>query len=230
MPFGLKNAGATYQWLVNRMFKGQIGRYMEVYVDDMLVKSKTAKGHARDLEEVFATLRRHGMKLNPLKCTFGVASGKFLGFIVSARGIEANPAKIQALIDMPSPRRHKDVQSLTGRVAALNRFMSRATDKCIPFFNILRGGKKFEWTEDCERAFQDLKMNLANPPVLSKPIPGETLLLYMASSEDAISTALVREEGRIQHPMYYVSKRLLGAEARYPLMERLVYCLIVTSR
>ncbi|MFK9728833.1 reverse transcriptase domain-containing protein, partial [Escherichia coli] len=90
---------------MNRMFKGQIGRNMEVYVDDMLVKSKMAKGHARDLGEVFATLRRYGMKLNPLKCTFGGASGKFLGCIVSARGIEANPVKIQALIDMPSPQR-----------------------------------------------------------------------------------------------------------------------------
>lgn len=128
MPFGLKNAGATYQRLVNRMFKGQIGRNMEVYVDDMLVKSKTAKGHARDLEEGFATLRRYDMKLNPLKCTFGVASGKFLGFIVSARGIEANPAKIQALIDMPSPRRHKDVQSLTGRVAAFVYSNFRSND------------------------------------------------------------------------------------------------------
>ena len=107
--------------------------------------------------------------------------------------------------------------------------MSRATDKCIPFFNILRGSKKFEWTEECEQAFQQLKTHLTNPPVLSKPIAGETLLLYMESSENAISAALVREESRVQRPVYYVSKRLLGAESRYPLMEKLVYYLIITS-
>lgn len=153
-----------------------------------------------------------------------------MGFIVSARGIEANPAKIKALIDMTSPRKHKDVQSLTGRAAALNRFMSRATDKCIPFFNIVRGSKNFEWTEECEQAFQQLKIHLSNPSVLSKPIAGETLLLYMASSENAINAALVQEESRVQRLVYYVSKRLLGAESRYPLMEKLVYCLIITSR
>ena len=93
------------------------------------------------------------MKLNPQKCSFGVSSGKFLGFIVNARGIEANPDKIKALIDMPSPRKHKDVQSLTWRMAALSRFISKSTDKCMPFFNLLRGNKKFEWTEECEATF-----------------------------------------------------------------------------
>ena len=90
------------------------------------------------------------MKLNPLKCSFGVGSGKFLGFIFNSRGIEANPEKIKALIDMKSLVKIKDVQSLTGRIAALSRFISKSIDKCVPFFNLLRGNKKFEWTEDCE--------------------------------------------------------------------------------
>ena len=97
MPFGLKNAGATYQRLVNAMFKTQIGKTMEVYVDDMLVKSKEAKNHIEALDEMFQILRRYGMKLNPLKCSFGVASGKFLGFMVNAPSIEANPAQVIAL-------------------------------------------------------------------------------------------------------------------------------------
>ena len=146
MPFGLKNAGATYQRLVNGMFRDLIGKSMEVYVDDMLVKSKEDEGHVRDLQECFAILRKYSMKLNPLKCSFGVGSGKFLGFIVNSRGIEANPEKIKALIGMKSPARIKDVQSLTGRIVALSRFVSKSTDKCVPFFNLLRGGKKFEWT------------------------------------------------------------------------------------
>ena len=102
MPFGLKNAEATYQRLVNKMFKDQLGRNMEVYVDDMLVKYKTSEDHRDDLEEPFAVIQKYRMKLNPKKCTFGVSSGKFLGFIVSSRGVEANPKKIKAFIDIPS--------------------------------------------------------------------------------------------------------------------------------
>uniref|UniRef100_A0A2N9EVJ5 Uncharacterized protein n=1 Tax=Fagus sylvatica TaxID=28930 RepID=A0A2N9EVJ5_FAGSY len=121
MPFGLKNAGATYQRLMNRMFHDQIGRNVEVYVDDMLVKSKEEDDHLDDLRETFQTLRKYQMKLNPSKCAFGVYSGKFLGFMVSQRGIEANPDKIKAILEMQPPKNTKDVQRLTGRVAALNR-------------------------------------------------------------------------------------------------------------
>ena len=230
MPFGLKNAGATYQRLVNRMFKDQLGRNMEVYVDDMLVKSKTSGDHSDDLEEAFAVIRKYGMKLNPKKCTFGVSSGKFLGFIVSSRGVEANPEKIKAFIDMPSPWKHKDVQSVTGRIAALSRFVSKATDKCIPFFNVLRGNKKFEWTPECEAAFQHLKEHLTRAPILSKPVEGEALFLYLAVTEHAVSTALVREDGRLQLPVYYESKRLRDAESMHPMIEKLSHCLLISSR
>ena len=138
MPFGLKNAGATYQTLVNKMFSKQIGRNMEVYVDYMLIKSKEELAHLDDLRETFATLKQYQMKLNPSKCIFDVASGKFLGFMVSQRGIEANSEKVQAIINMASPRTIKEIQKLTGRIATLNRFVSRATDKCLPFFKTLK--------------------------------------------------------------------------------------------
>ena len=113
MPFGFKNVGATYQRLVNQMFKKQIGRNMEVYVDDMLVKSKEEEDHLDDLKEMFNTLRQYSMKLNSSKYVFGVSSGKFLGFIVSQRGIEANPEKVKAILEMSSPKTIKEVQSLT---------------------------------------------------------------------------------------------------------------------
>ena len=151
MSFGLKNAGATYQRLVNRMFNKQIGRNMEVYVDDMLVKSKEELAHLDDLKETFTNLKRYQMKLNPSNCVFGVASGKFLGFMVSQRGIEANPKKVQAIINMASPRTVKEVQKLTSRIATLNRFVSRATDKCLSFFKTLK--QAFAWTDECEEAF-----------------------------------------------------------------------------
>ena len=138
MPFGLKNAEATYQRLVNRMFQKQIGTTMEVYIDDMLVKSTTTELHVAHMSEAFQILRNYNMKLNPAKCAFGVSARKFLGFIVNHRGIGANPNKIKVVLDMPSPSGIKEVQRLTGRIAALSRLVSRASDKCQPFFQVLK--------------------------------------------------------------------------------------------
>ncbi|XP_065625346.1 uncharacterized protein LOC136065732 [Quercus suber] len=121
MPFGLKNAGATYQRLMNKMFARQIGRNVQVYVDDMLVKSQREEDHLEDLRETFNTLHSYNMKLNPGKCAFGVTVGKFLGFMVSQRGIEANPDKIRAIMEMAPPKNVKEVQSLNGKIAVLNR-------------------------------------------------------------------------------------------------------------
>ena len=145
MPFGLKNAGATYQRLVNRMFSHQIGRNVEVYVDDMLVKSKEEANYLDDLKETFSTLHKYNMKLNPAKCVFVVASGKFLGFMVSQQGIQANPDKVKVIIKVKSPKTLKEVQSLTRKVAGLNRFVSRAMNKCLPFFKVLK--KAFQWID-----------------------------------------------------------------------------------
>ena len=214
MPFGLKNAGATYQRLVNRMFNKQIGRNMEVYVDDMLIKSKEELAHLDDLKETFTSLKKYQMKLNLSKCVFGVASGKFLGFMVSQRVIEANLEKVQAIINMASPRTVKEVQKLTGRIAALNRFVSRATDKCLPFFKTLK--QAFAWIDECKEAFQDLKRYLSNPPLLSPSKEGENLYLYLAVSTTVMSAALIREEAKKQLPVYYVSQAFQGAESNYP--------------
>ncbi|CAA7031555.1 unnamed protein product [Microthlaspi erraticum] len=120
MPFGLKNAGATYQRLVNKIFADQLGKTMEVYIDDILVKSSRETDHVAQLRVCFSILNKYGMKLNPTKCTFGVPSGEFLGYLVTERGIEANPKQISALLDMPSPENTREVQRLTGRIAALN--------------------------------------------------------------------------------------------------------------
>ena len=134
------------------------------------------------------------MKLNPSKCVFGVALGKFLGFMVSQRGIEANPEKVQAIINMASPRTVKEVLKLTRRISALNRFVSKATNKCLPFFKTLK--QAFAWTDECEAAFQELKRYLSNPPLLSLSKEGENLHLYLAVSTTTVSAALIREEGK----------------------------------
>ncbi|KAI3459553.1 hypothetical protein Pfo_016216 [Paulownia fortunei] len=200
-PFELKNVGVTYQRLVNRMFKEQLGRNMEIYVDDMLVKSTKAEAHVADLAEAFGVLRRYCMKLNPSKCAFGVRSGKFLGYMVTERGIEVNPEKVKA------------VQQLTGRIAVLSRFISRSAERSLHFFKILRKGNKFEWIEECQRAFDELENFLTELPLLTKPV-----------------SVLLREEGAKQKLIYYVSKLLRGAEIKYPKIEKEGLALVTTVR
>ena len=228
MPFGLKNAGATYQRLVNQMFQKQIDTTMEVYIDDMLVKSTTTELHIAHLSEAFQILRNYNMKLNPAKCAFGVSAGKFLGFIVNHRGIEANPDKIKVVLDMPSPSGIKEVQRLTGSITVLSRFVSRASDKCQPFFQVLK--KAFQWDTKCEEAFSALKTYLSSPPTLVSPIEGELFTLYLTVSDFSISVVLVRDKERVQHLVYYCSRALRGAEERYPKMEKLILALVTAAR
>ena len=228
MPFGLKNTGATYQRLVNQMFSKHIGRNVEVYVDDMLVKSKEEEDHPDDLKETFNTLRQYSIKLNPSKCVFGVSFEKFIGFMVSQRGREANLEKVKAILEMSSLKMIKEMKSLIGRVATLNRFVSKATNKCLPFFKILK--QAFVWTNECEAAFQKLKRYLSNPLLLSLSKKGQDLFVYLAVSITAVSVALIREENKIQCPMYYINQAFQGAKARYPRIEKITFALIVAFK
>lgn len=152
MPFGLKNTRATYQRMVDKVFEKHTGRNAKVYVDDMVVKTPTGKFHLEDLNETFDTLMEYRLKLNPTKCTFGVHSKKFLGFMMTERGIEANPEKIEALISMVEPRCIKDVQRLKGCITALGRFISKSAKRCLPFFKIwIQATRTFTWNAECKR-------------------------------------------------------------------------------
>ncbi|XP_024164073.1 uncharacterized protein LOC112171063 [Rosa chinensis] len=199
MPFGLKNAGATYQRLVNSMFAEVIGTIMEVYVDDMLVKSLTPEDHVANLSIVFTIILRNGMRLNPQKCIFRVEVGKFLRYIISHRGIEANPEKVQAILDMVSPTyRNEHVEMIV-------------------------------WTAEHEAAFLGLKSNLSEVPLLYKPVPGEMLYLYLVASSTAVSSVLIRKDSDCEYPVYYTGKGYTGAESRYPDIERVALALLKTS-
>ena len=130
---------------MTKMFRPLLGSTMEVYIDDMLVKSKKRPDHAAHLQQTFDLLRKYGMKLNPLKCAFGVHVGRFLGFMVTQRWIEANPAQLKAILQLSAPTSKKGIQQLTGRLAALGCFISRFTDRLKPFFTTLRGANQAEW-------------------------------------------------------------------------------------
>ena len=137
MSFGLKNAGSTYQRMMTRMFEPQLGKNIEIYVDDMVIKSKMVAEHLGYLNDIFDVLRRHKLRLNASKCSFSMGSGKFLGYMVTHRRIEVNPDHIKAINDLKPPRNAKEVQKLIGMIIALNRFISRSADRCRPFYLLI---------------------------------------------------------------------------------------------
>ncbi|KAL2237449.1 UNVERIFIED_CONTAM: Retrovirus-related Pol polyprotein from transposon, partial [Sesamum indicum] len=209
IPFDLKNAGATFNRLVNKMFKDQIGSTMEVYVDAMLVKSKKENDHLAHLGAAFDIMQSYGMK-----------DGKFLGYKVSERGIGANLKKYEQLGNW----------ARQGKVALLNQLIARSADRNLPFLKVLRKVKDFEWNEECEKALQELKTYLATSPLLVNPLVGERLYVYLAVSDEVVSSVLVREEEVKQSPIYYVSKMLQGTEKKYIQIEKLALALVTTAR
>jgi hypothetical protein len=144
MPEGLKNAGGSFSRMTAKVLHSQIGRNVLTYVDDIIVKSTKQENHIADLQETFANFRQASLKLNPEKCVFGVKKGKFLGCLVSTKGIEANPNKIEAILRMEPPSTKKGAQRLTGRLASLNRFISRSAERNLPFFEVLKSAKVFQ--------------------------------------------------------------------------------------
>ncbi|XP_057537976.1 uncharacterized protein LOC130815501 [Amaranthus tricolor] len=169
------------------------------------------------------------MRLNPEKCVFGVTGGKCLGFLVDERGIEANPDKIQAIWDMKSPGSVKEVQKLTGCIAALGRFLSKFADRCSPFFKTLKQSK-FEWTREAEESFQQLKEHLSTFPKLVSPYEGEKLVLYVSVSEYSLSGVLIAERETKQFPVYYVSHAFQGSEGNYSEVEKVLFAIVMASR
>jgi hypothetical protein len=231
MSFGLKNAGATYQRAIQACFKRQLNKNVEAYVDDVVVKTRNSDTLIADLEETFASLREYRWKLNPNKCVFGVPSGKLLGFIISHRGIEANPEKISAITNMKAPTCIKDMQKLTGCMAALNRFISKLGERGLPFFKLLKHQEKFAWTPKADQALAQLKDFLSKPPVLTAPRKSEQLLLYLVATTHVVSTAIVIGHAYpVQRPVYFISEVLSESKACYQLVQKLLYLVLITSR
>jgi hypothetical protein len=164
------------------------------YVDDIIVKSTKQENHIADLQEKFTNFRQAGLKLNPEKYVFGVKKGKFLGCLVSTKGIEANPCKIEAILRIEPPCTKKGAQRLAGILASLNRFISRSIERNLSFFEILKSAEVFQWGPAQQKAFKELKQYLIDLTTLTPPSPGAPLLLYVAASHSAVSVALVQEK------------------------------------
>ncbi|GJZ18929.1 reverse transcriptase domain-containing protein [Tanacetum coccineum] len=185
MPFGLKNARATYQRLVDKAFKKQIRRNLEVYVDNLMIKSHTKHEILRDVKETFRTLRKINMKLNLKKCTFGVEEGMFLGHIVNMEGIKSCPEKAKAVIKLSSPRTLKEVQILNGKLAR------------------------------AKKAFQEMKRCIAELSTLTAPKPKEDLIMYLYAAREAVSAFLLTKRESQQRPIYFGSRALQAPETSH---------------
>ncbi|XP_057453231.1 uncharacterized protein LOC130745105 [Lotus japonicus] len=232
MSFGLKNAGATYQRAMVTLFHDLMHKEIEVYVDDIIAKSTTEEEHIANLHKLFERLRKFKLRLNPAKCTFGVKSGKLLGFIVSQKGIEVDPDKVRAIQEMPAPRTEKEVRGFLGRLNYIARFISQLTATCEPIFKLMRKNQSMEWNDDCQRAFEKIKQYLQNPPVLVPPVPGRPLIIYLTVLEGSMGCVLGQhdESGRKEQAIYYLSKKFTDCEARYSLLERTCCALAWAAR
>nr|GFA28314.1 reverse transcriptase domain-containing protein [Tanacetum cinerariifolium] len=233
MPFSLKNTSATYQRLMDKAFKSQAGRNIEVYVDDLVVKSYTEAEMMRDIEETFCTLRKVNMKLNPKKCSFGLPEGVFLGYVITPEGLKPCPEKTAAVLQLLSLRTIKEVQSLNGKLANLNRLLSKSVEKSLSLFQTLKECIKksdFCWTAEAEQAFQQLKQHLSELPLLVAPKPQEELIMYLSTTYEAVSAVLMTKRGTTQTSIYFISRALQGPELNYSSMEKLVLSLVFTAK
>ncbi|TYK24161.1 RNase H family protein [Cucumis melo var. makuwa] len=226
MPFGLKNAGATYQRAMQKVFDDMLHKYVECYVDDLVVKSKRRQDHLKDLKVVLDRLQKYQLRMNPLKCAFGVTSRKFLGFIVRHRGIKIDQSKINAIQKMPRPKSLHDLRSLQGRLAYIRRFISNLVGRCHHFQKLMRKGETFVWDEACQNAFDSIKKYLLNPPILGASVPGELLILYIAAQERSLGALLAQEKEKGKEcALYYLSRTLVGAEVNYSPIEKMCLAL-----
>jgi hypothetical protein len=219
--------------MMQNCLRSQIGRN----IHDVVITTRKEESLISDLTETFDNLNRYKFKLNPTKCSFGVSAGKLLGFLVSARSIEANPEKIQAILTMGKPSKLHDVQKLAGRVAALSRFIARLGEKALPFYALMKKlDDKFEWTEEEDTAFAQLKKVLSTPPVLVAPKEKEPLLLYIAATHQVVSTVLVVERSEeekahgVQRLVYFLSEVLSPTKQRYLHYQKLAYSVFTTAR
>ncbi|CAN6542153.1 unnamed protein product [Malus baccata var. baccata] len=232
MPFGLKNAGATYQRAMNAIFHDLIGYNMEVYIDDIVVKSKIEVQHLIDLRQALTRMRIHKLKMNPKKCVFGVRAGNFLGFLVHQRGVEVDKNKFRAIMESLPPTKKMQLQRLLGKINFLRRFIANLAGKIQPLTHLLRlkDIESFEWGPPHQKAFDIIKAYLTYPPVLVPPQRGEPLKLYISASDKSIGSLLAQNnQGGKEEAVYYLSRILTEVETRYSPIEKLCLALYFTT-
>eukprot|EP00253_Pinus_taeda_P031190 PITA_31190 len=221
MPFGLKNAGATFQWAMSYAFH-DIKHVIEAYMDDLAARSRKRTDHPSHLQMVFKHCRFYKIWLNPNKCVFAVTSGRLLGFIVSNEGIQVDPFKVEAIVQLPPLSSIRQLQSLQGKANFLRRFIANYAEITKGFMRLLRKGVPFVWDDFAQRSFDALKKALVSAPLLSPLDYRREFLLYLVAAESTIGMVLVQEDDALtEHVIYYLSRGLIGPELRYSPVEKL---------
>ena len=220
MPFGLKNAGATYQRMAMALLHDMMHNEVEVFVDNMIVKFEDRGSHTINLRKFFERIEEYRLRLNPQKCTFRVTTGKLLWFLVSNRGIEVDPSKIKTILKMSPPKSEKEIRGFLGRLQYISRFISKLTFTCEPIFKLLRKNEPHIWNDECQKAFELIKEYLFHPPIIVPPQHGKPLLLYLSIIRDAVGSILTQEDNdKNEKAIYYLSKRFHDYETRYTPIE-----------
>jgi ribonuclease HI len=226
MTFGLKNAGATYQRAMNYIFHELIGKIVEIYIDDVVIKSLNHDSHLENVKKTLECTRKHGLKMNPNKCAFGVSAGEFLGFLVHEGGIEVGKKSMKAIDEVVPPTNLKELQSLLGKINFVRRFISNLSQKLLPFSPLLKLKKdqKFTWDDEQQKAFDEIKRYMKEPPVLVPSQLNKPFKLYVAADTQTIGSALIQEFEGKERVVAYLSRKLLDPETRYSAAEKLCLC------
>ncbi|XP_048134005.1 uncharacterized protein LOC125314825 [Rhodamnia argentea] len=228
MPFGLKNVGAMYQRAMVALFRDMMHNEIEVYVDDMIAKSRSGEDHVAILRKLFERLRKYRLRLAPAKCVFGARSGKLLGFMVGSRGIEIDPSKVKAICELRPPSYVKEVRSLLGRLNYVARFISQLSDLARPFFKLLKKNAKIVWDIECQTAFLKIQEYPTHSLVLVPPVPGVPLILYPTIHKESLGAVLARKRpssGK-ECAIYYLSKKFSDSQANYSEVEKTCVALV----
>jgi hypothetical protein len=217
MTFGLKNAGATYQRAMNHIFHDLIGNLVEIYIDNVIVKSASVKGHLGDLRQVLERTRRFGLKMNPKKCAFGVSAGQFLGFMVHERGMEIGLKSHEAVRTMVPPTTKKELQQLIGKINFVRRFISNLSVRIEPFMELvkIKSNEEFRWGAEQQWAFEEIKEYLSKPPVLVPPRQDRPFYIYLSVGDASIASVVVQLYDNKERVVFYLNRRMLDVETRY---------------
>ncbi|KAK1677345.1 hypothetical protein QYE76_038193 [Lolium multiflorum] len=228
MTFGLKNAGATYQRAMNYIFHDLIGKLVEIYIDNVVVKSVSTEGHLDDLRRVLDRTRKFGLRMNPKKCAFGVTAGQFLGFLVHERGVEIGLKSQEAVRTMQPPTTKKELQRLIGKINFVRRFISNLSGRIEPFMALVK--TKSMTNSRGTAAFDEIKRYLTTPPVLVPPRQDRPFYIYLSVADTSIASVVVQLYEGVEKVVFYLSRRMLDAETRYPEVEKLCLCLFFTTK
>ena len=220
LPFGLKNAAATFQRLMTHVLRDFIGQFCFVYIDDIMIFSKSIEQYFHHLCQLFSTLEAVGLTLNLKKCKLLQHSLTYLGHVISREGIKTETTKVEAVQKFPVPGNVKEVQRFLGLSGWYHRFIPRFSERAAPLHALKKKGAAWEWTQECQKAFDDLKDALWRAPILQPPDFSKPFKVQTDTSEIGLGAVLAQETNGEEHVVAYASRLLHKAECAYSVSEK----------